>query len=311
MRLDLVTLKLFLSVVDEKNMTRAAARENITVPAISKRVMDLEEMLGVVLFERHSTGMSPTPAGAALATEARDVFHRLDRIRGRMSEYASGQRGQVRVLCSPSGLIGSFPEQLKAFIAGHPLIDVRLDECRGADVVRGVVEGRADVGIFTHRARAEPAAGEKELNIVPYQIFDLVLVAPTGHPLLAGKRVTFADVSRHEFVGFSESSAVGALVADMTHDQGIEMKSTLLVNGFEAARRMVQAGLGVSIIPEPCALPFAGALQLGAVPLAGGKAKYRIDIATRAIDTLSVSAMRMTDYLTRGGVIPEMVPAAG
>ena len=73
---DFTTLRLFLTVAEERSIGKAAEREHITAPAISKRIIDLEQSLGVTLFERQNVGVTLTPAGTALVAEARA----LDRL---------------------------------------------------------------------------------------------------------------------------------------------------------------------------------------------------------------------------------------
>ncbi len=272
-------------------MARAAEREHITPPAISKRIGELESALGVALFERLSTGLRATPAGDALANEARSIFHGLDRMHGKLSEFASGQRGLVRIYTNPSGLVGSLPADLKAFMLAHPLVNVRLDEHHSDEVVRGVAEGDADIGIFAHHIGAE------DLNIMPYQTVRLVLVTPRDHPLARKRKVSFAEAAEHEFVALSEDSAVGALLLNVAAAQGLKLKARLQVTGFEALSRMIEAGVGIGVIPQFGIAPFTRGTHLSAVPLSDSWAQYRLNICTRAPETLSMSVRLMLKQL--------------
>jgi DNA-binding transcriptional LysR family regulator len=291
LRFDLTTLKFFLAVYEERSMAKAAEREHITPPAISKRIGELESSLGVVLFERLSTGIRPTPAGDALAAEARAVFHSLDRMHGRLSEYASGRRGTVRLYSNPSGLVASLAEDLKSFIDAHSEVSVRLDEHHSDDVVRGVAEGDADIGIFAHHIGAE------DLTIVPYRSVQLVLVVPREHPLAGVRRVAFAEAAEHEFVGLTEDSAIGALVSSIASAQGLKLRSRVSVTGFEALRRMVHAGLGIGVMPASRGPEAERAAELVCVPLTDTWAQYRLNLCTRSPDTLSMAARLMVDHL--------------
>jgi DNA-binding transcriptional LysR family regulator len=290
-RFDLTTLKLFLAVHEERSMAKAAEREHITAPAISKRIAELESALGVVLFERLSTGIRPTAAGDALALEAAGLFHNLDRMRGRLSEYASGQRGAVRIYSNPSGLVASLPDDLKTFMDAHRDVSVRVDEHHSDEVVRGVADGDADIGIFAHHIGAE------DLTIVPYRSVQLVLVMRKDHPLAKRPSVGFAEAAAHEFVGLTRESAVGALLLSITSAQGIKVKSRIQVTGFEALRQMVHAGLGIGVIPESRALTAGGPAELVSVPLTDTWAQYRLNLCTRAPETLSMAARLMVEHL--------------
>jgi len=296
MRLDLTTLRIFLSVIDEHSMSKAAEREHISAPAVSKRITELEQELGVTLFQRRSNGILATPAGVALATEARQVFHKLEQMCSRISDYAIGDRGKVKVLCSPAGLVGALPEHLKSFRLGHPLVDLQLHEQRSPEVLRSVADGEADVGIFAYEEAA--LAVSEGLNVIPYQTVRLMLVTPRHHPLSTRRTASFAEAAEYEFVGYSDESFIGALVRRVAREQGLQYRSALVVAGFEALRRMVQADLGVGVVPEPCAVPYAEAMHLGCVTLTDDWAQYRIGICTRARETLPMSTRVMLTHLT-------------
>ena len=304
MRLDLTTLRLFLAVVEERSMARAAEREHITPPAVSKRIGELESDLGVMLFERQRTGIRTTPAGDTLAAEVRQVFHALERMQGKLSEYANGRRGQVSILSSPSGLVGPLPEHLKAFMLAHPLVSLRLDERHSDEVVRGVAEGQADIGIFAHHIIPQVHAVAEGLTVVPYQTLRLMLLTPKDHPLSGRREVAFVEAAEYPFVGLTEASAVGVLIHRITAEQGLMLKSRIQVTGFEPLRRMVQAGLGVGILPEYCAYPYSEAMGLSCVPLADNWAQYQDDICTRSPETLAFSARLTLEYLMRAASPP-------
>ena len=280
-------------------MAHAAAREHITPPAISKRIAELEAELDVVLFERQRTGIRTTAAGEALAAEVRGVFHALERMQGRLSEYANGQRGQVKILSSPSGLVGSLPEHLKSFMQAHPLVSLRLDERHSEEVVHGVGEGDADIGVFAHHIIPLNDTVVGALTVVPYQTLRLVLMTPKDHPLGTRREVAFAEAAEYQFVGLSEASAVGVLMLRIASEQRLKLKSKIQVTGFEPLRRMIQAGLGIGILPEFCAYPYAEAMRLACVPLTDSWAQYQIDICTRAPETLAFAARLTLEHLMR------------
>jgi DNA-binding transcriptional LysR family regulator len=95
-RLDPTTLQLFLAIQEEGTLTRAAEREAIAVSAASKRLVDLEQALGVALFVRKARGMELTPAGATLLTHARRMLLSVEKIGIELAEHALGVRGYVR-----------------------------------------------------------------------------------------------------------------------------------------------------------------------------------------------------------------------
>ena len=124
MKLDPTSLRLFVSVVEERTIAGAAAREHIAASAVSRRISELEAVLKTELLDRSNKGIRPTAAGVALLNLARGVLHDLDEIQAQMRGYSSGTRGHVRMFA------GKMADLLAAFFRGvqpgrHPC-DLRL-----------------------------------------------------------------------------------------------------------------------------------------------------------------------------------------
>ena len=118
-RIDLTTLRLFLAIYEERNLTRAAAREGIAASAVSKRMNDFELACGVTLFTRMSKGMALTAAGEALLHHARVTLLNVEKIAAELGEYARGIRGHVRMLANLSAIVQFLPEDLSRFFDAH------------------------------------------------------------------------------------------------------------------------------------------------------------------------------------------------
>jgi DNA-binding transcriptional LysR family regulator len=291
MRLDLVTLRLFLAVLEEGSIGRAARREHITGPAISKRIAELEEELGARLLERHSSGIKATSAGLALADEAREIFGKMTRLRAKLSEYANGVRGDVRIFSGTSGLVGRLPYDLKQFLSRHPQVRLQLKELHSPDVVKGVSEGAADIGIYA------PSVSAPQLDVYPYQTIRLVLLTSEKHPLAQRRSVWLAEAASYDFIGLSGDSALGLLLKHVAAEHGIALNTQLEVAGHEPMRRLVEAGVGIGVLPDVCAAPYARAMHTCCVPLKDHWASYNLNICTRAHDTLSMPARRLLSHL--------------
>ena len=97
MNIDLLTLKLFVAVVEEQGVAKAAEREHIAASAVSKRIADLEKAAKVQLFRRHHSGLRPTPAGHAFLHHARVLMRDLAQMDSEVGEYAQGVRGSLMI----------------------------------------------------------------------------------------------------------------------------------------------------------------------------------------------------------------------
>ena len=176
-RIDLTTLRLFIAVCEEKNLTRAAAREGIAASAVSKRMNDFETAFGISLFERLSKGMALTPAGEALLHHARVTLLNVEKIAVELAEYRKGVRGHVRMLANLSAIVQFLPEDLSGFFSAHGLLRVDLQERPSGQVVRGIEEGAAEIGICS------AATETRRLQTFHYRYDNLVVVVRPDHPL--------------------------------------------------------------------------------------------------------------------------------
>src|SRR6201990_1725329 len=137
-RIDLTTLRLFIAICEEQNLTRAANREGIAASAVSKRMNDFELAFGVTLFKRLAKGMALTPAGEALLHHALVTLLNVEKIAVQLAEYSSGVRGHARMQATLSALVQFLREDLSSFFSARGLLRVDLQERRSREVVRGI-----------------------------------------------------------------------------------------------------------------------------------------------------------------------------
>jgi DNA-binding transcriptional LysR family regulator len=128
MRVDPVSLKLFLVVAEPGTIAAAAKKEHIAASAISKRISDLEAILATELFVRSNRGIELTVAGAALQNLARGVINDLDNVYVSMRDFSSGTRGLVRIFANVSTIAQFLPHDLQTFVEKYPLVQLQLEE---------------------------------------------------------------------------------------------------------------------------------------------------------------------------------------
>jgi DNA-binding transcriptional LysR family regulator len=289
--LDPTTLRLFLAVVEERSMAKAAERSRITTPAISKRIAELESQLDVKLLERSNTGVRPTAAGRTLATDARTILDALEAAQGRLTEYARGVRGEVRVSANPTSMLGSLPAELNAYASRYPLVRIFLDERRSADVVHAVANGEIDVGL------AMTSVERDDLAIHPYRTVKLVLVVPLAHPLARRRGIRFAEAADCDFILHTENTRLGDLVTHAAADAGFELHSRVQATTQEGMRRLVEAGMGVAVMPEQSAAPYAKLHRFKCVAIRERWAELQTCIVARRHPPPSAAVRLLCDLL--------------
>src|SRR5688572_30055669 len=147
MQFDLTDLRLFVFAAEEGNLTRAAARQHLSLAAASARIKALEGQAGLPLLYREARGVRLAPPGEAFLHHARAVLHQAEQLRRDLHEYGAGLRGHVRVFANTTAVTDFLPEILPQFLRQNPRVNVDLQEKPNAEIARGVLDGRADVGI--------------------------------------------------------------------------------------------------------------------------------------------------------------------
>lgn len=303
---DWVTLRIFLAALNSGSVTRAADRCGIAPSAAAKRVQLLEANARVALLERTARGVRPTAAGEVLARHARNLLDLADRLAEDRRALATGGLGSVRLHATASALAGhDLAGVLAAFAREEPGIQVELCENTSLSILHDLLEGRADLGIVT--SSGEVPAG---LDALAWREDRLLVLAPAAHPFAHRPSVGFAEVLEQPLVGVLETGALSLLLEGAAEGLGRRLSYRFQVASTDAARNLVAAGHGVTVMPDGVARPFAASLGLRGIPLAEPWARRRLRLVARAAGTLPPAVHRLRDYLLRPAPAGERAEAS-
>jgi DNA-binding transcriptional LysR family regulator len=291
MRFDLTDLKLFCDVVDAGSITAGADRSALALAAASTRIRNMEASLGAELLARSRQGVSPTAAGRMLLKHARTMLAQAARLREDLSAFAGGLSGEVKLLANTNALTEFLPEALSSFLAAHPHVSVDLEERLSDEIVGLIAEGVGDVGIVA--GTVDVGA----LQTYPFRSDRFVVVAPLGHPLGAGGPVSFAQVLEYDLVGLERSSSLQRFLGAKAAREGRPLKARVQLRSFDAVCRMVEAGVGVGVVPQTTARRAAKTMALAAVDLADDWALRELTIVVRAEADLRPYARDLVESL--------------
>ncbi|RZL93119.1 MAG: LysR family transcriptional regulator [Variovorax sp.] len=261
-RIDLFTLRLFLTVAEEQQIRRAALRENIAPSAATRRIHDLEEVAGISLFDRQPNGMVPTPPGEVLARHLRLLFANLDVMGREVAQFTEGVRGHISISATAAIIIQLLAPAIAEFSRQFPLIDIELQENANVSVVNAVIAGHADLAMFY----ATDDVSCEALDVFECRTDRLVAIVPRGHPMGERTSVTMRDLLEEVLIGISPNTSLMVQMRKAAEALGGKLREKYRVNTVEVARSLVKAGLGVMIHPE-CMLPTADLTKLVLVKL--------------------------------------------
>lgn len=261
MQFDLTDLRLYVQTAEALNLTRAAATQHLSLAAASARIKALEAHAGLPLFYREARGVRLTPAGEAFLHHARGVLRQTEQLRLDLQEYTGGLRGHLRVLANTTAVTDFMPEILPPFLAANPRINVDLQEKPNAEIARGVLDGRADLGIV---------AGQIDtlgLQAIHFSTDRLVLVTSRGHRFARRKSIAFAETLDEDAVGMQRGSTIQAFLAQVTERLGKPLRLRIQLASFDAMCRMIGAGVGIGVVPVSAARRNQQAMKLALVEL--------------------------------------------
>lgn len=291
MQFDLTDLRLYVQTAEALNLTRAAATQHLSLAAASARIKALEAHAGLPLFYREARGVRLTPAGEAFLHHARGVLRQTEQLRLDLQEYSGGLRGHLRVLANTTAVTDFMPEILPPFLAANPRINVDLQEKPNAEIARGVLDGRADLGIV---------AGQIDtlgLQAIHFSTDRLVLVTSRGHRFARRKSIAFAETLDEDAVGMQRGSTIQTFLAQVTERLGKPLRLRIQLASFDAMCRMIGAGVGIGVVPVSAARRNQQAMKLALIELTDAWAVRERYVLVRDQAALPPYAQALVDTL--------------
>lgn len=294
MRFDLTDLRLFLAVVDAGSITHGAADVGLSLAAASERLRDMETAGEVVLLNRGRRGVTPTEAGDALVHHARAILNQMARMRGDLGHYAKSLRTSIRVLANTAAITEFLPERLAPWMAAHPQVDIELRERQSPEVAKSIAAGFADIGILSS---AVDTAG---LELHPFAIDRLVVVAHAAHPLAEKVSAKFTDVLDQPFIGLAGGALQDHIDAQAAR-YGAKLKARIVLRSFDGICRMAGEGVGIGIIPQSAVRRGAQSAMIAAIPLQDAWATRRLSVCACSGQELNPHARSLFEHLSTLG----------
>ncbi|WP_296557621.1 LysR family transcriptional regulator [Pigmentiphaga sp.] len=289
MHFDLADLRLFIHVAEGPSLTQGARRAHLSLAAASTRIKALETQLEARLLYRNSRGVELTPAGVRLLEHARAVMRQVDFLKSEFSDGGAGSTGHIRIYANTTAVTEFMPEILARFLADRPGVTVDLQERLTRDIIRGVMDGSTDLGIT---AGPIVAPGLQRLH---FSTDRLALAVPVGHPLAGRKQVTLDDTLQFPHVSLHEGSTMLNFLREQVENRGTTLTLRIQVSGFEAVCRMVEAGVGIGVLPESAARRHQRTMRLEIVALDEPWAVRERDMLVRKLEALPACVRALID----------------
>ncbi|MEO7150474.1 MAG: LysR family transcriptional regulator [Burkholderiaceae bacterium] len=272
-RIDPYDLRLFSAVVEHGTITAAAQAMSLSLAAASTRLKALEHRVGARLLERSKAGAVATDAGRALARQARRVLAELDSLHIEMAPFGRGLRGTLRLLGNTAAISEALPLRLGRFLLEHPDIDLDLQERSSVEALEALRRGVADVGIVADHVETGGLIAQ------PWLEDALVAVLPARPRHRESATLRFAQLLDRPFVGLSMDSGLSRFLLQQAARSGRVPQHRVRVRDFDAVAGLVEAGVGVAVMPLGAARRWRGP-TLQVVPLDDAWARRKLLICS-------------------------------
>lgn len=243
-------LQYAITLSQVRNFSQVAEKLNITQPALSKQIGNLEKELGIQLFDRSTVPLTLTPAGEHFIRQAQELLYQEDQLLRSMERFKSGEAGRLTIGISPFRTLYMIPQIVKQVRERFPGIQVNLHETGSDTLRREAAEGKYDFAIVNL------PVDESMLDVIPLEPDTLVLAVPNEMlPLLKevpqGKlaSIELADCGALPFVVVGPNQEMRQLFDRLCAQESFHPNIAMEVVGVTTAWAMAHAGIGAALLP--------------------------------------------------------------
>ncbi len=303
MNFDLADLRAFLAVADLSSFRAASDLLHLSQSALSRRVDKLEEALGVQLFTRTTRKVELTAVGRIFVHRARNVMNELESALLGIHEVAQRLSGEVTIACVPSAVAHFMPAAIACYHKLYPKIRIRLQDESSSDVLLAVTRGDADFGVTY--------IGTQEADIQFRAVMDdaFVVACPMNHPLARKRKVRWRELDGHAYIILAQGSGNRFLIDQALAQTEQRPRWFCEVNHVPAMVSMIEAGLGIGVLPRMALPPDDGLGKVRAIDLSDPQITRTLGLISRRGKPLAPAAQLFYDLLI--GMAHEQTSGAG
>ena len=240
-------LRALLEVIEHGSFSAAARRLNLTQPAVSLQIRELERRFGLRLIERLGKQAHATVPGRELVEAAQRIFRECDHVDATMRRFREGWVGRVRVNMTLTAMIYRIPPILRRIRLEHPGIDLVINNTPTPTSVENIIQNRIDLALVNLPVQ------KKQLKTTPLCSEGMVAIFPVGTRNVPDE-ITPNDVAPHNLLVEQQSSAAYALVLGWLSGRA-PAREPMPLGTVEALKSAVASNLGMAIVPEVAVAP--------------------------------------------------------
>ncbi len=268
-------LKTFLAIAETSNFTRAAERVHLTQAAVSAQIKLLETEIGVPLFARVNKKVFLTEAGEILVGRAEKLLQAHDETLLTLNELGSAEHGRLRIgTASTMASNDQLPTILAELKKNYPAAQVTMRRATSTEIVAQILQNDLDIGLVSLPVEASDIRAEV------LQRDRLVAIVQPSHPLAHQRNISPKQLAMEPLILGEQGGNTRRLIDLFFEKSGVRPEVTMELGSMTSIKRMVEHGLGVSIVPRSSVRDEVKAGKLTALPVRGFKDHWELGLVT-------------------------------
>jgi LysR family transcriptional regulator, transcriptional activator of the cysJI operon len=246
--MDMDQIKIFCDLAETRSFSKAAARNLISQSAVSQQIKSIELQFKLQLIDRTCRPLALTQAGEIFFRGCKDIFSRYEEFRNQLANFTHQITGSVTIAGIPSIVLYLLQPYVRYFLQQHPNVRLYVESMRANQALETVLTDRADVAMI-----ACPKS-DRRLGIMPFYQERLLLVMTPRHPLAGKKKVSIKSLQLQPMILFEKDQSTRKLIDKILRNYGVTIKPVMELDNVETMKRGIEAGVGLSILPEPAVM---------------------------------------------------------
>lgn len=290
MNITIKQLKAFVALAQSRSFAEASDKLNLSQPALSITIKNLEQTLGGSLMTRSTRSLALTPEGEAFLPVVKRMLNDWDNAFNDVSNMFLLKRGKLNIAAMPFISASLLPKVLSKYNKNHPQISVSLHDVINEDVIDSVRSGRAELGICFRPGKND------DLEFIELFDEDFIAITHKDNPLAKQSDVTWRDLFKHPFITLQAPASIREDIRTTMENHEIPYSVHIETHQLATVGEMVAAGLGVSAVPKSSSKQMT---EMGCICLAllNPVVIRKVGIIYRRRYQLSVAATAMKEMV--------------
>ncbi|MFM1654786.1 LysR substrate-binding domain-containing protein [Brevibacillus sp. B_LB10_24] len=280
------TLRVFVTVVEQSNFSRAAELLNLSQPGVSLHIRNLENEFGVKLMHRSPKHVKMTEAGEILYKHAKQILALYETAREEICLLRDVVTGTLKI--GASFTIGEYilPGLLAQFAGQYPQVDMKVKIANTEEIAQGIRASELDIGLVEGTVRYS------DIQVKPFMEDEMILIAPPGHPLSSVQKAEPGMLQDLVWVLRETGSGTRAFSDQFIRDNDLVIKRSFVFSSSQGVKEAVAAGLGVAMLSRLVVKKELEAGEVCSVPIKDKRFTREFSIL-QAVTSVSTMAMKM------------------